>query len=135
MFECSEARIQPNRAKKMSRAKQYYVASEPMRTTLKPIEQSSRNRSKSSRTSKKGGESGSGDKSIEPVHETAMARNQAARILCAEAPFDPGFEDVATLRDGGGGKAKREKGQGPRTDRQVHTRRSRRREMLRRIRR
>ncbi len=42
-----------------------------------------------------------------------MARNQAARILCVEAPFDPGFEHVAALRDGGGGKAKREKGQGP----------------------
>jgi hypothetical protein len=42
-----------------------------------------------------------------------VARNQAARILCPEAPFDPGFKDVATLRDGGGGKAQRENGEDP----------------------
>ena len=42
---------------------------------------------------------GGRDKPVDAVHDAAMTRNEAAGILHAVAPLDPGFEQVAGLRD------------------------------------
>src|SRR5882757_3705898 len=39
------------------------------------------------------------DKAVEPIQQPAMARNDLARILDAEAPLYRGFEQIAKLRD------------------------------------
>src|SRR5258705_10820374 len=39
------------------------------------------------------------DKSVEPIQQPAMAGDDLARILDAEAPLYRGFEEIAKLRD------------------------------------
>src|SRR5258708_16033373 len=39
------------------------------------------------------------DKAVEPIQQPAMAGNDLARILDAEAPLYRGFEQIAKLRD------------------------------------
>ena len=39
------------------------------------------------------------DERVEPIHQAAVAGDEAARILNAETPFDSGFEQVAEFGD------------------------------------
>ena len=51
------------------------------------------------------GERGRGDKRVEPIHQSAVARNKVAGILDAGAPFHRGFEEIAELGNSGDDEA------------------------------
>ncbi len=46
-------------------------------------------------------QTGGKDQSIDAVHQSAVPGNNPARVLCAKAAFDPGLEQVPSLRSDG----------------------------------